>query len=194
MVSQSDEEQPHPDRWLHQLASWIRHLHLESPVISHRLTESLREDVLDSLLGYRFSDQGEGARTLKFDFGAPDLDSGRESKTFTLGLEQLSTGLRTLVALYTILHAAVGSDMTLCIDEPDNYIALREIQPCLIELIDKVKDTGGQCLLISHHPELINYLAADCGMRFFRENGGPVRVKPFEWTADDAIGPAELVA
>src|SRR5262245_59587404 len=75
-----------------------------------------------------------------------------------------------------------------------NYIALREIQPWLIALTDKVKDTGAQCLLISHHPELIDYLAADCGLRFFRENGGPVRVQPFEWTADDAIRPAEVVA
>ena len=141
-------------------------------MISQRLAESLRQDVLDGFLGYRFSHQGEGAYNLKFEFGYPDSDSVRESKGFSLGLDQLSTGQRTLVALFTILHAAVGPDLTLCIDEPDNYIALREIQPWLVELTDKVRDSGGQCLLISHHPELIDYLAADYGTRFFRENGG----------------------
>ncbi len=194
MTPQSEEELPHPDRWLHQLASWIRHLHLESPEIYEQLAESLRLDVLDNLMSYRFLDQGEGTRALKFEFNSPDSEFGRESKSFFLGLDQLSTGQRALVALYTMLHAAVGADLTLCIDEPDNYVALREIQPWLIELTDKVRDHGGQCLLISHHPELINYLAADCGMRFFREGGGPVRVQPFEWAEDDSLRPAEVVA
>jgi predicted ATPase len=194
MVSQSKKEEPYPDRWLHQLASWIRHLQLESPVATHRLVESLRQSVLDGFAGYQFSRGGERAYSLKFEFGAPDSDSSGESNTFSLGLDQLSTGQRTLVALYTILHAAVQADLTLCIDEPDNYIALREIQPWLVELTDKVRENGGQCLLISHHPELIDYLAADCGIRFFRENGGPVRVQPFEWTEDDVIRPSEIVA
>ena len=80
MVSHSDEEKPHPDRWLHQLASWIRHLQLESPEASRQFTESLRQDVLDGFVGYKFSHHGEGAYTLKFEFGSPDLDSDHESK------------------------------------------------------------------------------------------------------------------
>jgi predicted ATPase len=194
MTSQSEAEQPHPDRWLHHLASWIRDLHLESPEITRRLAESLRQDVLDGFVDFRFLGQGEGARILKFEFASPATDAGQVTRSFSLGLDQLSTGQRALVALYTMLHASVGEDLTLCIDEPDNYVALREIQPWLIELNDKVRDTGGQCLLISHHPELINYLAADCGVRFFREGGGPVRVQRFEWSEDEAIRPAEVVA
>jgi predicted ATPase len=194
MTSRSEEEQPYPDRWLHQLASWIRHLQLELPEAPRQLNEALRQGVIAGCTGFKFLRQGAREYEMKFSFGSPDSEPSRSSTTYSLSLDELSTGQRTLVALYTMLHAAAGADMTLCIDEPDNYIALREIQPWLIELTDKVKDTGGQCLLISHHPELIDYLAADCGTRFFRENGGPVRIKPFEWTADDAIGPAELVA
>jgi hypothetical protein len=194
MTSQSEAERSHPDRQLHQLASWIRHLHLESPEVSRELAESLRQEVLDNLVGYRLVDRGEGLRTLNFEFGSPASDYASDSKSFWLGLDQLSTGQRALVGLYTMLHAAVGEDLTLCVDEPDNYVALREIQPWLVELTDKARDTGGQCLLISHHPELINHLAADSGMRFFRESGGPVRVQPFEWTEDNAIPPAEVVA
>jgi hypothetical protein len=194
MTSQSEAERSHPDRWLLQLASWIRHLHLESPEVSAGLAESLRRDVLDNLVGYRLLDRGEGMRTLKFEFGSPVSDLASGSKSYWLGLDQLSAGQRALIALYTMLHAAVGEDLTLCIDEPDNYVALREIHPWLVQLTDKVKDTGGQCLLISHHPELIDYLAADSGVRFFREGGGPVRVQPFEWSEDDALRPAEVVA
>jgi hypothetical protein len=71
---------------------------------------------------------------------------------------------------------------------------LREIQPWLIELIDRTGETAGQCFLISHHPELINYLAPSEGARFFRDNFGPVRTKRFEMAQDDAVLPAEIVA
>ncbi len=194
MNPESREERPTPDRGLRDLVSWIRHLHLESPDFPRRLAESLRHDVLGGLVNYKLVNQGEGTRALQFEFGSPASELGERFHSYLLGLDQLSTGQRNLVALYTILHAAVGQDLTLCIDEPDNYVALREIQPWLVELTDKVRDTGGQCLLISHHPELINYLAPDCGIRFFREGSGPVRVQPFEWSEDEALRPAEVVA
>jgi ATPase subunit of ABC transporter with duplicated ATPase domains len=130
-------------------------------------------------------------RTLKFEFEFADNGRG---KPFELSLDQLSTGQRNLFALSTILHAAVGEDTTLCIDEPDNFTALNEIQPWLTALNDRVQDTGGQCFLISHHPEVINYLAAAHGLLFSREDLGPVRAKAFEWTKEETIAPAEVVA
>ena len=108
--------------------------------------------------------------------------------------DQLSNGQRTLVALYTMLHAAVGPEMTLCVDKPDNHVALPEIRPWLDELVEKARGTGCQCLLISHHPELIDALATDHGVHFFREGRGPARVQPFKWTDDGAIRSAEVVA
>src|SRR5258708_7316198 len=47
--------------------------------------------------------------------------------------------------LFAVLHGAVGGDATVCIDEPDNYVALRELQPWLTLLRDRVEDEGGQC-------------------------------------------------
>jgi len=73
-------------------------------------------------------------------------------------------------------------------------VALREIQPWLIELVDRTRTTAGQCLLISHHPELINYLAPSQGVRFFRDDLGPVRTQPFQTTEDERLLPAEIVA
>lgn len=52
----------------------------------------------------------------------------------------------------------------------------------------------GLGFLISHHPELINYLASSQGVHFFRDNLGPVRTQPFETTEDDGLLPAEIVA
>ena len=55
--------------------------------------------------------------------------------------------------------------------------------------------TASQCFLISHHPELINYLAASQGVHFFRDSLGPVRTKPFQTAKDDdGLLPAEVVA
>ena len=73
-------------------------------------------------------------------------------------------------------------------------MALREIQPWLIELIDRTRLAGDQCFLISHHPELINYLAPSHGVRFFRDNLGPVRTQPFQTSEDDGLLSAEVVA
>ena len=48
---------------------------------------------------------------------------------------------------------------TLFFDEPDNYVTLPELQPWLAELEDGAGDTLRQVVLISHHPEAIDFLA-----------------------------------
>lgn len=68
-----------------------------------------------------------------------------------------------MIALYSVLHFVADGSVTLCFDEPDNFLALREIQPWLAEVIartDAQSDT--QVLLISHHPEVIDCLRGGC--------------------------------
>ena len=156
------------------MASWLRHLSQESPDIFARIVGSLKDGVLDGLIGFKLVKAGETTRILKSEFEFTGDASDAANSSFLLNFDQLSDGQRNLVALFTVLHSAVEADSTLCLDEPDNYVALREIQPWLIELIDRTRETGSQCLLISHHPEFINYLAPTEGVRFFRDNG-PVR-------------------
>jgi predicted ATPase len=74
----------------------------------------------------------------------------------------------------------IREDVTLCIDEPENYLALAEIQPWLLELEVACQDEDAQALLISHHPELIDLLALEKGLLFTRANAGPVRTSPVE--------------
>jgi ATPase subunit of ABC transporter with duplicated ATPase domains len=83
---------------------------------------------------------------------------------------------------------------TVVLDEPDNFVSLREIQPWLNAVSDAVEEGNGQILLISHHPELINQWAPNSGVRFVRDGIGPVRVEEFRGEPESALSPAELVA
>jgi hypothetical protein len=91
-------------------------------------------------------------------------------------LSELSDGQRVLIALYTLVHGLRGEGLTLFLDEPDNYVSLREIQPWLSTLSDECGESFEQAVLISHHPEIINYMGGTKGRWFHREGNGPVRV------------------
>jgi predicted ATPase len=107
--------------------------------------------------------------------------------------DELSDGQRALIALYTLLFCTLDEDTTIVIDEPENYVALRELQPWLSLLQERLEERGGQVILISHHPEFINALAGQTTV-FERYNGGPVRVKAFDAEAASTLAPAEIVA
>jgi hypothetical protein len=83
---------------------------------------------------------------------------------------------------------------TVVIDEPENFVSLRQIQPWLTVAEDIVEDAHGQLILISHHPEFIDQWAPPFGVRFVRDSAGPVQVK--SWTGDPGsrLSAAELVA
>lgn len=186
----SEAEQAVGDRELTNIVSWLRHLSQTSIDSMSELQAKLRDNVLTGLQTLRLDQLSDKARVLRFVFNAPN---GSSSRQYTLLLHQISDGQRQLLGLYTILLGAVNDGAVVCIDEPDNYVALPEIQPWLIELGDRIEDTSSQCFLISHHPEALNYLAAENGIVFERENGGPTRISPFGVGATDAIAPADYV-
>lgn len=193
MSAESEAELEAPDRRLHNLVSWIRHLWQESIDTSTELRSQLREGAIGGLRDLKLELAGEPGRVLKLRFACSTRNERDKDDTFSLSFKDLSDGQRCLIALYTML-VVLHPDTTLCVDEPDNFVALREIQPWLTLLRDRAEDNDSQCLLVSHHPELINYLAAQHGSLFFREDAGPVRMKRFEWTGDDVILPSEIVA
>jgi hypothetical protein len=84
---------------------------------------------------------------------------------------------------------------TLCLDEPENFVALPEIQPWLTALYDHCEAGNMQALLISHHPELINYLlASPIGIWFDRQANRPTRTKRIAVNNGDGLPASELVA
>jgi ATPase subunit of ABC transporter with duplicated ATPase domains len=86
--------------------------------------------------------------------------------------------------------------MTVALDEPDNYLALPEIEPFLHELEDAAERNLGQVFLISHHPEIYNQWANDperC--RFLaRTSDGRFVAREVNWDQHSGLLPAEVVA
>jgi hypothetical protein len=61
-------------------------------------------------------------------------------------------------------------------------------------LREATEDHACQILIISHHPELINQLAAHSGTLFERSESGTTTCRRFEWRDQEHATPAELVA
>jgi predicted ATPase len=125
-----------------------------------------------------------GFQTLSPDKARPYLQArfaiGRGAP-FSIDFGDLSDGQRMLIALYVLRHAVVRPGRLVVFDEADNYVALSEIQPWLMEIVDAALAPGGpQVWFVSHHPEMLNQLAPSHGTRFFRHESGPARVEPFK--------------
>lgn len=77
---------------------------------------------------------------------------GEADEAHEYRFHELSDGQRALIVLYAITFLTAGQDTVLLIDEPVNYVGLREIQPWLIELSDACGGAIPQAVLCSHHP------------------------------------------
>ena len=80
------------------------------------------------------------------------------------------------------------------LDEPDNYLALREIQPWLATIAEHCGDLLEQAVVVSHHPVTIDYMAGAKGRWFYRDGNGPVRVSNEPQRTVDGISLSETVA
>jgi predicted ATPase len=187
MEARAEREEPYPYRDLSNFAAWYRHLVQSEPRENAKLLDSLRA-VLDDFSFLELERAGENTRELFAEFA-----SGL-GPSIKLGLSKLSDGQRCLIGLYTILHFVLSKGNTVILDEPDNFVSLREIQPWLNAVSDEVEKSKGQVLVISHHPELMNQWAPDFGVRFVRDGMGPVRVKEFSGERYSTLLPSEIVA
>jgi ATPase subunit of ABC transporter with duplicated ATPase domains len=151
------------------------------------MLSSLRAS-LDGFSFLQLEPVGENIRLLAAEFAQV---GGKTSKFY---FNELSDGQRCLICLYTILHFVLAKGSTVVLDEPDNFISLREIQPWLMAVTDSVEENQGQVLLISHHPEAINQWVPRNGVQFVREGAGPVRVVEFRASTVGSLLPSELVA
>lgn len=192
-VASTEERFPTSD--LSNFAAWFRHLHQSDGARSGRYMHALGT-VIDGLDTIILEQVGQNARVLQARFRPVPDESTRllDAVPPVFSFSELSDGQRALAALYALLHFVLDTGGTLCIDEPDNFISIEEIQPWLHEALDRVDDRGGQLILISHHPELLDNLAVDCGIQFSREGCGPVRVKPFAGIPDSTLPPSEQIA
>jgi predicted ATPase len=187
MEEKADTEDFLPEYNLSNLAPWYRHLLLVDPDGNVRFLAALRETLI-GFQTFRFSAEEDGVRKLRADFLV------RGEKTPPLSLSDLSEGQRMLIGLYMVLYFVIAKGHTVILDEPDNFVSLREIQPWLISAEEAVEEHRGQLILISHHPEILNQWAKEFGLLFTREENGQVRTRPFNAVNDTGLEPAETVA
>ncbi len=187
MNESADSEEDQPDYELENIAGWYRHLMGAYPAENLNFLKSMKA-ALDGFQTLRFSSEEDGVRKLRADF------TTSTKKRANYSLSELSDGQRCLLALYMILHFLIAKGHTIFIDEPDNFISLREIQPWLLAAEEAVDDHHGQLILISHHPEILNQWAIRHGLRFFREDNGHVRTEKFKPDPGGNLQPSELIA
>lgn len=184
---ESSTEDPILKRDGRNFAAWYRHILLERPELVPEFTAALQE-VIDGFRSIRMEKVGLDSRALMVMF---EEQEGR----YELRLDEISDGQRALIALYALVKLAAGQGYTLFLDEPDNYVALAEIQPWLIELSDSCGGEVPQAVLCSHHPELIDYLGADRGLLLRRESTGVTVARSLrESTVEDGLRLSERIA
>ncbi|MCX7111804.1 MAG: AAA family ATPase [Proteobacteria bacterium] len=171
--------------------SWYRYASQAHGELGVKLATELG-DVLPSFRHLKFDTLGENHKLLKVDFDPPD----RGRLPLSLNFKRLSDGQKMLIALYTLLFYSTLQEqgISLFIDEPDNFLALREIQPWLSTLASECGDTIEQAILISHHPEVIDYLGNANGRWFFRDGTNPVQVSDELKNPMDVLSLSETVA
>lgn len=185
-TAEATSEDPVLGRDAHNFAAWYRHLLLERQDLVPDFTDALRQ-VLDGFRGIRMEKVGLDTRALIVMFD-------QFAEKYELRLDEVSDGQRALIAIYALVRLAAGQGYTLFLDEPDNYVALVEIQPWLMQLADACGGEIPQAVLCSHHPELIDYLGGDRGRLRRRESSGVTVVRSPRDLAVDGMKLSEVVA
>ena len=99
-----------------------------------------------------------------------------KNKKFDYLLSALSEGEKMLFLLYLIVKCYMPLGFSIFIDEPDNWLSLQEIQPWLSSVEDILEQTKGQCVIISHCSEVVDYWAGSNGLWFSRLDYGATRL------------------
>ncbi len=181
----SKEDQVFLNRYGQNIASFFSYLNSERPDARTDLESRLR-DALPGFSNFLFRRAGDSKLLLaKFN------EDKKRSAEYTL--LELSEGQRILTILYAAVCGLVDPGALLCFDEPDNFVALSEIQPWLQVLRDKLEEQGGQAMIISHHPEVMDYLAQD-SLWWFERPAGPVIARPYEADVESPLKLSELIA
>jgi len=188
MTSETAEE----SNWLNRdgtnFASWYRYISQEHQDKIFKLTKQLRETI-PGFHAFKLEQAGKH-RILKVGFSKGD----ENNSPLYFDFEQLSDGQRVMIVLYALLLGLQDMGHTVFIDEPENYVALPEIQPWLMELNDACGDGFPQAVIISHHPELIDYLGPESGKWLERDPLGPTRVKKLPEKFDKGLNLSGQIA
>jgi len=180
-------------RFAENFVGWYRNAVLENPGLALSHVEALRL-VMDGFDDLRLRQVGAETRELVLRFVHPSGSRDGDGR-YELRIDEVSDGQRALVVLYGLLHLGhSGEGVWLFLDEPDNYVALPEIQPWLMALVELCEETPSQAVLCSHHPELIDYLGPNTGQVLRRNASGAATAQPVGKLTTGGLKLSELVA
>ncbi|MFI3122803.1 MAG: AAA family ATPase [Methylococcales bacterium] len=166
-------------------AEWFAHLN-EKNRKGVSIFEKAMRDILPGFDYFRIEQAGQ-AKVLQVDFE----NKANKKDIISYYFNELSEGQKVLIALYALVYCTPENSI-ICIDEPENFLALPEIQPWFDTLYDQCAERGLQALLISHHPKIINLLASDSGYWFSRENN-LTRIQKISHKDESGLSVAELI-
>lgn len=188
MSSESRAEEGALSRNMENFVSWYRFLSQEHQGAMFALFQELKK-VIPGFDSFSLKEAGE-AKVLKVMMAKP----GGNGRPLPYDFKELSDGQRVLIVLYAVLFGLKDEGVSLFLDEPDNFVALREIQPWLTTMTDCCGEGIEQAVLISHHPEIIDHLALPSGRWFDRDNNGPSRVSEKPKAQVEGLKPSESMA
>lgn len=169
MEAETKSEDEFLDPLMRNFVSWYRHTLQENMGSIVTLFEALRE-AIPGFESIDLMESGESSRALKVNLST---SSGTRTKR---GFDQISDGQRALIALYSLLCLSSNRRASLFLDEPDNYLALSEIQPWLAEAVQRCGDSIDQLVIASHHPVTIDYMGGVSSRWFTRDEDSPARI------------------
>jgi len=107
---------------------------------------------------------------------------------------ELSDGQQALIALCALIWGNDLPPQILLLGEPENFLALAEIQPLVHTLVDSAHENGRQLIIASHHPEMFNLMAQEHGVVLLKDEKGNVHWKRFRDSEEYGLSPAEVIA
>jgi predicted ATPase len=145
--------------------SWYRNTINENLEKLHDVFDVLRETI-PNFLSFTFNDLGLGTKVFNIHFALS------KEEDFIVDFSRISQGQKILIILYILIYGIKDKDRCLFLDEPDNFVALREIQPWLAHFIEKCGDNFQQAALISHNPEVIDQIGVAQSQWFEKNDNG----------------------
>lgn len=100
--------------------------------------------------------------------------------------DKLSDGQRCLLVLHSVIVLRRDEFTLLLLDEPDAHITPTEIYPLFRAIEDLSKKRQMQVVVATHHPHLIDLMAAEAAWELV-VNAGKASVRPFEVDRDSGI-------
>jgi hypothetical protein len=136
------------------LADWLADLLEEYPAAYSAVVEHMKR-VIPEFESFRFERLGRDARELKIQFT-------QDQNSFELTISDLSDGEKCFF-LSAILLAAnqLSRPLFAFWDEPDNYLAVGEVNQFIVALKRNFLRRKGQLFVTSHNPETVNCFSRD---------------------------------